>query len=331
MSFRFLAAVSAVAILSGCSQAVDNPAQSPAYVAAALGYDAYKEGDLATAERQFETALSNEPDNPYALLGLGAVRENTGDYEGARQLYTAAQGTGIDAQANYTYITEQRLERVANIDVASLAEENLARLTVRQAALDAPDTTGFASYDGGTATVTQDVAYAEPPVYAEPEPTVVGGIAGGDYESVGSYDTYVAAAGGISEPIYSAQPSVEPSYTSSTIDTVIYSEPAYVVVESVDGIVPASFNDTPYYDTPLPYDDLPVPVQTVPLAQIAQTTYTPTSLTVLDVPAGPAGRVLGYGQAFGDPVDLVGAPQPLVRKDADVPTQTGDLIFLGDG
>ena len=158
MFMRKLCAVSVAALVVGCTQTVDNPAQSPSYVAATLGYDAYKQGDLQGAETQFESALSTEPDNPYALLGLGAVRENSGDLDGAERLYTAARQVGFEAQANYTYITEQRLEKATNQDVASLAVENLARLNAKRAALQAPvpATTGFASYDGGTAVVMED-------------------------------------------------------------------------------------------------------------------------------------------------------------------------------
>ncbi len=334
MSFRLTATASILAILAGCTQAIDNPAQSPAYVAAALGYDAYKQGDLATAEIQFETALSSEPDNPYALLGLGAVRENTGDLQGARQLYTAAKGTGTEAQANYTYITEQRLERVANIDVASLAEENLARLSVRQAAAAAPKPADFVSYDDGIATATPEVADIAPEVYTAPEPEIVGDISGENYQSVGSYETYIASISNVAEPVYAEPTYADLTYTelATTIETTVYTEPSYVAAEPVPDIQPASYTDVPYYDASLSYDELTMPVQTETLANL-NPTYAPVSQTVVATPVGPAGRVLQYGQAFGDPVDLISTPrpEPVAAKDVNTITQAGDLIFLSDG
>ncbi len=168
MSMQKLCAISIAALVAGCTQAIENPAQSPSYVAATLGYDAYKQGDLQGAETQFETALSVEPDNPYALLGLGAVRENTGDFLAAERLYTAARSVGSDAPANYTYITQQRLEKATNQDVASLAKENLARLDARRLAQQTPvpATDGFASYDGGTASITEDAVVVAKDVVA---------------------------------------------------------------------------------------------------------------------------------------------------------------------
>ena len=311
MSIRLITTASVLAVLAGCAQTVENPAQSPSYVAAALGYDAYKQGDLLAAESQFESALSTEPDNPYALLGLGAVRENSGDYAAAQQLYTAARGTGANAPANYTYITEQRLERVANVDVAALAEENLARLSVRQASAIAPAPNDFASYDDSTTVVTQEVAYAAP---VAPVPASFG-TTESEYQNIGSYDSYIASIGGSGAGAVYAEP----------VDTMVYSEPTFDAVEPVTDIIPSSYESEPYYDAPLPYDGAAIAPQYEPLASIGPA-YTSPVETIL---SGPSGPVLEYGQAFGDPVDLV--EMPVMEKDATAMTQSDGLIFLGDG
>ncbi len=324
MSIRIITAVSALAILAGCTQSIEDPAQSPAYIAAALGYDAYKQGDLLTAENQFETALSAEPDNPYALLGLGAVRENSGDFTGARQLYTAARGTGVDAQANYTYITEQRLERVANVNVASLAEENLARLTIRQASITPPTTTGFVSYDSELAVVTDQVAYTAP-IPASVTTTTEGG----NYQPVGSYESYVASVGGSANTVYTEPAYIEPAYVEPAyvepLDTTSYDQPTLGMIEPALDIVPASYDSTPYYEAPLSYDDVAVPAQYEPVANIAPAYTSPAPVASF----APSNGLLEYGQAFGDPVDLVAAP--VMQKDAATPMQADGLIFLGDG
>lgn len=353
MSLRKLCAVGVAAFVAGCSQTVDtNPAQSPSFVAATLGYDAYKQGDLQKAETQFETALSEEPDNPYALLGLGAVRENTGDYAGAERLYAAARRTGYDAQANYTYITEQRLERAANRDVASLAEENLVRLTVKRAALSAPvpATTGLASYDGGTASVVDDTMIVTDPVAEDipafglvaddgygiaaapvvetddPQPVEshdagiahgYGAVSGGDYQQVGAYDDYAATLGELAGPVHA-------DGAISTVYGTLQQSGAYEPFGPA--IEPASYGfsldvDLPVVASvvhdavPLPYDQRAM-VETVPVIYAdAIPVYGAVSQLAGPNAGGPPGGLLAYGQSLGEPVDLVAATRPATSID----------------
>ncbi len=49
-----------------------------------LGFRYLKQGHYAEAEKYLEQALSENPNNPYAILNLGAVYQNTGRAEKAR-------------------------------------------------------------------------------------------------------------------------------------------------------------------------------------------------------------------------------------------------------
>lgn len=371
MFMRKLCAVSVVALVAGCSQTVDNPAQSPSYVAATLGYDAYKQGDLQGAETHFETALSSEPDNPYALLGLGAVRESTGDYRAAEHLYTAARSAGYEAKANYTYITEQRLEEASDRDVAALAEENLARLQAMRLARQTPvpATTGFASYDGGTADVADghadDVAtfgvpsgdgylvasmesdalpvteaYDIQPVetYAVPVAESYDIVAGGDYRQVGTYDDYVASVGagiGTVDAVYAltdqSYEAIQPaSYdmVEARIETASYGVPPGGMTVAVEPAV---------YSEPLSYDGMAEAEPVFDTYASMAPVYAPVSELQVPVADGPSdypepSGSLAYGQASGDPIDLVAATRPAkpVKASGPATTNTGGLIFLDD-
>ena len=301
MSIRMICAMGAVVMVAGCAQMADNSTESPSFVAASLGYDAYKAGDLVKAEEQFEAALAAEPDNPYALLGLGAVRENTGDIEGARWLYAAAGGAGQSAPANYTYITEQRLERAANLNVASLARENLNRLDVQQAALTAPvpdADTGFVSYD--EAPVPAPASYSET-VSADP-------ALQGNYQQVGSYDSYVASLSGttidtttsvaVDDSFYGALSYGDESIAPATvIGAADYSD-------TVEGIEAATYTETvTYSDDSTPYYQESLSAYTGEAS--GPVSYAPVQ-TLEANPAGPVGGVIGYGDAIGGQASDVG-------------------------
>ena len=52
-----------------------------------LGFQYLQRGDYAQAEKYLDQALSENPNNPYAILNLGAVYQNTGRAEKARKTY----------------------------------------------------------------------------------------------------------------------------------------------------------------------------------------------------------------------------------------------------
>jgi tetratricopeptide (TPR) repeat protein len=65
-------------------------AENTNWVRVQLGNLYFDQGDLAEAEHQYQAALFDFPDYPYALAGLGNVRAAQGDYSGAITEYTPA-------------------------------------------------------------------------------------------------------------------------------------------------------------------------------------------------------------------------------------------------
>ena len=86
MTLRLTAAASLLAILSACGST-----EAPRADAAALGYEAYRAGDLERAEALYGEALAADPSDARALLGLGEVLERTGR-AGQAQDYFARAG-----------------------------------------------------------------------------------------------------------------------------------------------------------------------------------------------------------------------------------------------
>ena len=66
MTLRLTAAASLLALLSACGST-----EAPRADAAALGYEAYRAGDLERAEALYGEALAADPSDARALLGLG--------------------------------------------------------------------------------------------------------------------------------------------------------------------------------------------------------------------------------------------------------------------
>ena len=71
-------------LISGCSS---TPEKEPDVDLADQAFEAIDAKDYVKAEALLEVALSINPDNPYALLNLGVVYQNTGRIEKAREQY----------------------------------------------------------------------------------------------------------------------------------------------------------------------------------------------------------------------------------------------------
>ena len=69
---------------TGCAS---GPAEAPDVKLADEAYGLILKGDYEQAEATLEVARSINPDNPYVLLNLGVVYQNTGRIEKARELY----------------------------------------------------------------------------------------------------------------------------------------------------------------------------------------------------------------------------------------------------
>jgi tetratricopeptide (TPR) repeat protein len=68
----------------GCAS---GPAEAPDTKLADDAFGLILKGDYEQAEATLEVAQSINPDNPYVLLNLGVVYQNTGRIEKAREMY----------------------------------------------------------------------------------------------------------------------------------------------------------------------------------------------------------------------------------------------------
>ena len=98
MKLNILIGILLVCTATACSSM---PPQSSAQQETDLvkdGYDAMMAEDYATAENLFRQALAMNHLNPYTLLNLGVVYQQTGRYEDARRHHQAADKYGRDTQ-----------------------------------------------------------------------------------------------------------------------------------------------------------------------------------------------------------------------------------------
>jgi tetratricopeptide (TPR) repeat protein len=82
--------------------------------------------DYASARDQYEATLVKYPDNPYALLNLGFVSQQLGDYRSARKNYEAAIIHGGSAEVSRVVEGDNVTPRTTT--VADKARENLQTL-----------------------------------------------------------------------------------------------------------------------------------------------------------------------------------------------------------
>lgn len=87
------------------------------------GYNYIEEGDLSAAERELNSALDVNPNNPYALLNLGVVYEKTGRTSDAREMYTRV--LDLDSQDTADEATDGAYQGET---LATIARENLTSL-----------------------------------------------------------------------------------------------------------------------------------------------------------------------------------------------------------
>lgn len=96
------------------------------------GYDAFKRGDYAGAERSFSRILAANPNDPYANLGMGSAMQQTNRPDLARQYYQAAIANGENTYGARTYQARADREVVpttgVTMSIADLARQNLSRL-----------------------------------------------------------------------------------------------------------------------------------------------------------------------------------------------------------
>jgi hypothetical protein len=94
------------------------------------GFQSISEKNYGQAETSLERALSINPENPYALLNMGVVYQETGRLDKARQMYEkliALQPKDVAEQSN--------TESFSGKGLADIARENLKLLDAREAEL----------------------------------------------------------------------------------------------------------------------------------------------------------------------------------------------------
>ena len=78
-------AILLLSLMAGCSGSSSQVRQD-AYLAD-QGYQELVKGNYDKAEANLRVALSINPENPYALLNLGVLYQNTGRVEKAKEMY----------------------------------------------------------------------------------------------------------------------------------------------------------------------------------------------------------------------------------------------------
>ena len=105
---------------AGCAS---GPATAPDTELADEAFDLMLKGDYEQAEATLEVAQSINPDNPYVLLNLGVVYQNTGRVEKAREMYVR-----IILMNPQEIAGDSNVEDVQGKKIVDLAKQNLENL-----------------------------------------------------------------------------------------------------------------------------------------------------------------------------------------------------------
>ena len=106
--------------LIGCAS---SPSESPDTNLADEAYELILKGDYQQAEARLEVARSINPDNPYVLLNLGVVYQNTDRMEKAREMYVRIILLNPQEIAGDSNVVDAQGEKIVNI-----AKRNLENL-----------------------------------------------------------------------------------------------------------------------------------------------------------------------------------------------------------
>ena len=87
------------------------------------GFEALSEGNFQEAETYLEEALAVNPLNPYALLNMGVVYQNTGRLEKARLMYIKVMAQNPEAMA-----VRSNVDGYVGKSLGEIAEENYVAL-----------------------------------------------------------------------------------------------------------------------------------------------------------------------------------------------------------
>lgn len=120
MKIKALFTIILLLLLVSCSS---TPEKAPDVDLSEQAFEAISAGDYEKAEALLEVALSINPDNPYALLNLGVVYQNTGRIEKAREQYVKI--ILLDAKAKVARSNVRGMEGKSLVDIAKENLENM--------------------------------------------------------------------------------------------------------------------------------------------------------------------------------------------------------------
>ena len=124
MAKRFLPGVLvAVLLLVGCATADMRLVNR--------SYEAINQSKLVEAEQHLESALEINPDNPYTLLNMGYVFQQSGRYDEARVMYQRLIALHSDEKPGKVLV-----ESLKGYSFAELAQRNLAMLPADETELE---------------------------------------------------------------------------------------------------------------------------------------------------------------------------------------------------
>ena len=107
-------------LLVACSS---TPEKAPDMDLSEQAFEAISARDYEKAEALLEVALSINPDNPYALLNLGVVYQNTGRIEKAREQYVKI--ILLDAKET---VARSNVKGMKGKSLVDIAKENLENM-----------------------------------------------------------------------------------------------------------------------------------------------------------------------------------------------------------
>ncbi len=120
MKFRIILITLLFPVLLSCASAPD---KAPDVDLTEQAFEAISTGDFKKAEALLEVALSINPNNPYAILNMGVVYQNTNRIEKAREQYVKI--ILLNSKETILRSNVKEMEGRSLVDIAKQNLENL--------------------------------------------------------------------------------------------------------------------------------------------------------------------------------------------------------------
>lgn len=114
---EYLMVIGLVAMLAGCASLSRDMRLSN------QAYEDILNKDYTQAEKHLTDALDINPNNPYALINMGVVYENTGRQAQAREMYEKAKAVGsreVPSRTSKDWAKDKPLVDIAERDASGL-------------------------------------------------------------------------------------------------------------------------------------------------------------------------------------------------------------------